>query len=132
MRLIYGSLLIGEVLNIQKRCSLYTGEVNTQVYHIDCHPYFEKFTPGAKVLKLVVEFSISLKSCFEVLGVYLKRFCGIILFFLCQSNITDVATRVIFRQSFVTDMAQRDCYYTARYVQSLIRFINLATKVLAI
>ena len=34
MRLIYGSLLGGGVLNIQRRCNLYTGAGNTRVYTV--------------------------------------------------------------------------------------------------
>ena len=34
MRLIYGSLLRGEVLSIQRRCGLYTGAANTRVYTV--------------------------------------------------------------------------------------------------
>ena len=34
MRLIYGSLLRGEILNILRRCGLYTGAANTRVYTV--------------------------------------------------------------------------------------------------
>ena len=33
----YGSPLRGEVLNIQRRCHLYTGAANTRVYTVVCY-----------------------------------------------------------------------------------------------
>ena len=52
MRLIYGSPMRGEVLNIQRRCGLYTGAANTRVYTVDI------FNDGSWV-RQIVEILIS-------------------------------------------------------------------------
>ena len=46
MGLIYGSLLRGEILNIQKRCGLRTGAANTRVYTVPKKRWHQKLQAG--------------------------------------------------------------------------------------